>query len=82
MIVGRRTEASPLQPLIILLDLSVIVRGVEYPIGMPNNMHMLSENSKYIILNVWVCLWGKSNLQEAPVHELEAGKPCRYHFRK
>lgn len=34
--VGWSMEQSPLVPRFTLLDLSVIVRGVEYPIGTPN----------------------------------------------
>lgn len=35
MHVGFKTVASPLEPLIILLLVSIKVNGVEYPIGTP-----------------------------------------------
>jgi hypothetical protein len=33
--VGRRTDASPLVPFLILLELSIMVKGVEYPMETP-----------------------------------------------
>jgi hypothetical protein len=41
--VGRRTDASPLVPFLILLELSIMVRGVEYPIETPQSRHTDSE---------------------------------------
>lgn len=39
MQVGLRMVASPLVPFMILLDVSSIVSGVEYPMGTPETMH-------------------------------------------
>jgi len=35
MIVGFNMDASPFVPRLILLDVSIIVKGVEYPIRIP-----------------------------------------------
>lgn len=37
IIVGLNTDASPLVPRFILLEESIIVNGVEYPIFIPHN---------------------------------------------
>lgn len=37
IIVGFNTDASPFVPRLILLDVSIMVNGVEYPILIPHN---------------------------------------------
>lgn len=43
MSVGFRIEASPFVPRLILLDVSIMVNGVEYPILIPHNKQASSE---------------------------------------
>lgn len=50
MQVGRRTDASPLVPFLILLELSIMVRGVEYPMETPHSKHTDSEKQVTITL--------------------------------
>jgi len=43
MTVGFNMDASPFVPRLILLDVSIIVKGVEYPIRIPHNKQANSE---------------------------------------
>lgn len=43
MTVGFNIEASPFVPRLILLEVSIIVSGVEYPIRMPHSKQANSE---------------------------------------
>lgn len=46
MTVGFKIDASPLVPRLILLDVSIIVNGVEYPIRIPHNKQASSMTHK------------------------------------
>jgi len=46
MTVGFNTAASPFVPRLILLDVSIIVNGVEYPILIPHNKQASSVINK------------------------------------
>lgn len=46
MRVGLNTAASPFVPRLILLDVSIIVNGVEYPILIPHNKQASSVINK------------------------------------
>lgn len=50
MTVGFKIEASPLVPRFILLDVSIIVNGVEYPIRIPHNKQASSMTYKRQII--------------------------------
>jgi hypothetical protein len=43
MTVGFNMDASPLVPRLILLEVSIMVNGVEYPIRIPHNKQASSE---------------------------------------
>lgn len=58
MTVGLNMEASPFVPFLILLDVSIIVNGVEYPIRTPHNIQTSSVmvKKRYIIIYIISCL--------------------------
>lgn len=65
MTVGLNMEASPFVPFLILLDVSIIVNGVEYPIRTPHNkqtnsvidkkVHDTLRNTRFQLFKIKLC---------------------------
>ena len=49
--VGRRTEQSPLVPFLILVEVSIMVLGDEYPTGIPWTSIVISDKSSRMWAN-------------------------------